>query len=88
MPTVFDQIQACDGRDLIQKLTYYAITELGEKKVIVCNELTRVFEGFGLEGFSPCEAINDQFVENLLQGNSRFAFNPLLAILNLPPYTL
>jgi hypothetical protein len=88
MPTVFDQIQACDGRDLIQKLTYYAITKLGEKKVVVCNELTRVFEGFGLEGFSPCESINDQFVESLLQGNSRIAFNPILAVLNLPPYTL
>jgi hypothetical protein len=88
MPTVFDQIQACDGRDLIQKLTYYVITELGEKKVIVCNGLTGVFEGFGLEGFSPCESINDQFVERLLQGDTRIVFNPILATLNLPPYTL
>ena len=35
MPSIFDKlgkVEPCDGRDLLQKLTYVLITEIAEKK--------------------------------------------------------
>jgi hypothetical protein len=86
MPTVFDQVQACDGRDLIQKLTYFLVTEIAEKKVILCQELERIFQEFGIDNFSPCTVITDNFVESLLEERSSEAVNLLFATLPIPPY--
>lgn len=88
MPTSFDQIQPCDGRDLLQKVVYNLVVELAEKRVQVCSTLASVFEGFGINNFSPCESINDQILELITGGEGAAASNALGLLAGLPPHSL
>ena len=91
MPNFFDtigKVEPCDGRDLLQKLTYLLITKVSESKSKACEELTTVFENFGLENFSPCDIIDPRYLTLLVSGDKKQAINTLLISQNFPPYTV
>ena len=90
MPSIFDKlgkVEPCDGRDLLQKLTYVLITEIAEKKAKICAEFEQIFQDFGLENFSPCNVIDTSILSDLKQGNTLNAINRILITQNLPPHT-
>lgn len=90
MPNFFQNIgdvEPCDGRDLLQKLTYVVVSEISKKKVDLCNNLGESFSDFGLENFNPCELFNQTTLNKLVDGDTEGAINYLLATVNLPPHT-
>jgi hypothetical protein len=88
MPTLLDQIQPCDGRDLLQKLLYSLVVELAEKKVAICNQATNVFAEFGFENFSICQGIDDSILKLLEEGNTVAAYSAIMVLAGLPPHSL
>ena len=91
MPNFFDtigKVEPCDGRDLLQKLTYVLITKVAEGKSKACEELSTVFTNFGLENFSPCDTIDTRYLQLLTAGDKTQAVNALLLSQGLPPYTV
>lgn len=88
---IFDSIgkvEPCDGRDLLQKLTYLVISEVSTWKVKQCSELETVFVDFGLANFSPCDLVTPTLFTQLISGNPQAALNSMLIGKNLPPHTL
>lgn len=90
MPNFFQSIgsvEPCDGRDLLQKLTYLVVSEVAKKKAEMCANLEESFTNFGLENFSPCQLLNQTTLDMLLQGNTDGAINYILSTQKLPPHS-
>lgn len=90
MPNFFEaigKVEPCDGRDLLQKLTYTVVSEVAKKKAKLCTNLEETFADFGLENFSPCSLITTSNLERLLNGETEQVINTLLLPKGLPPHT-
>ena len=90
MPNFFEtigKVEPCDGRDLLQKLTYLVVSEIAKKKVVLCNNLETSFADFGLENFSPCDLLNQVTLEQILNGDTDSIANYLLTLRSLPPHS-
>ena len=90
MPNFFQSIasvEPCDGRDLLQKLTYLVVSEVAKKKAEMCTNLEESFADFGLENFSPCQLLNQTTLDKLLGGDTDGAINYILSTRKLPPHS-
>lgn len=90
MPNFFQSIasvEPCDGRDLLQKLTYLVVSEVSKKKAELCSNLEESFADFGLDNFSPCQLLNQATLDQLLEGDTEGVINYLLSLRSLPPHT-
>lgn len=81
-------LQPCDGRHLIQKITDELLTSLAKVKQQSCDELATVFGEFGVEGVSPCNLVNNQFLRLISNNQTDEAVALLITLLNLPPHTI
>ena len=81
-------LQPCDGRHLIQKLSDEVLKNLAQVKQKSCNELAQVLTEFGIEGVKPCDLISERFLRLIANNQTDEAINLLLGGLNLPPHTL
>lgn len=90
MPNFFQTIgnvEPCDGRDLLQKLTYLVVSEISKKKVDLCNNLEESFADFGVENFSPCQLFNQTTLTKLVNGDTEGAINYIMSLRAFPPHT-
>ena len=81
-------LQPCDGRHLIQKLSDEILKNLAQVKQKSCDELAQVLTEFGIEGVKPCDLISERFLRLIANNQTDEAINLLLGGLNLPPHTL
>ena len=91
MPNFFESIgkvEPCDGRDLLQKLTYLVVSEVAKKKGELCSNIENAFADFGLDNFSPCQLLNQTTLDRLLNGDTDGVINYLLTLRDLPPHTI
>lgn len=88
LATQFDQIQPCDGRDLIQQLTVLVLTRVSELRTKLCTQAETIFAEFGFENFNPCTDLDDEFFKKLEEVNAVVALEYILAKKGFPPHIL
>lgn len=91
MSTLLDQfkkVQPCDGRGMIQILLQILTGEVLELKNRGCSKLADIFNEYGIEDFSPCEQLTEEFLEQIQEGDPIYAINNLLTTLNFPPHLI
>jgi len=91
MPTLteqFQQIQPCDGRDLIQVLTVAAIERVVEVRAKLCTQASEIFSQYGFENFNPCTDLDEEFFKRLTQTQSIVAIEYILSKKGFPPHIL
>ena len=81
-------LQPCDGRHLIQKLSDELLKALAQAKQKSCDELAQILTEFGIEDVKPCDLVSERFFRLIANNQTDEAINLLLSGLNLPPHTL
>lgn len=81
-------LQPCDGRHLIQKLSDELLKALAQAKQKSCNELAQILTEFGIEDVKPCDIITEKFLKLVVNNQTDEAINLLLSGFRLPPHTL
>ena len=81
-------LQPCDGRHLIQKLSDELLKALAQAKQKSCDELAQILTEFGIEDVKPCDLVSERFLRLIANNQTDEAINLLLSGLNLPPHTL
>lgn len=81
-------LQPCDGRHLIQKVTDELLKNLAKVKQQSCDELANVFAEFGIEGVSPCDLVSNEILRLVASNQTDEAIRLLIGLLNLPPHTI
>ena len=81
-------LQPCDGRHLIQKLSDELLKALAQAKQKSCNELAQILTEFGIEDVKPCDLVSERFLRLIANNQTDEAVNLLLSGLRLPPHTL
>jgi len=81
-------LQPCDGRHLIQKLSDELLKALAQAKQKSCNELAQILTEFGIEDVKPCDLVSERFLRLIANNQTDEAINLLLSGLRLPPHTL
>lgn len=84
----FKKVQPCDGRGMIQILIQILTQEVLELKSKACTNVADIFTQYGIENFSPCEDLTEEFLQEIQSGDPITAINTLLATLNYPPHIL
>lgn len=84
----FKKVQPCDGRGMIQILIQILTQEVLELKTKACTNVVDIFTQYGIENFSPCEDLTEEFLQEIQSGDPINAINNLLATLNYPPHIL
>lgn len=82
------ELQSCDGRQLIQKLTEILVKELVEVRSRVCLEFENSMRDFGVNISSPCSVIDTPILRLIVSNPSEDVIPILLNRLNLPPHIL
>lgn len=82
------ELQSCDGRQLIQKLTEVVLTELVEVRSRVCTEFENTLVDFGVNVNSPCSAVDLNLLRVLVGSNVEDIIPLFTDKLNLPPHIL
>lgn len=91
MPTLteqFQQIQPCDGRDLIQVLTVAAIERVVEIRSKLCTQASNIFSEYGFENFNPCTDLDEEFFQRLARTEPISAIEYILSKKGFPPNIL
>ena len=84
----FEQIQPCDGRDLIQVLTATAIERVVEIRSKLCTQASDIFAQYGFDNFNPCTDLNEEFFELLKNTQPIIAIEYILNTKGFPPHIL
>ena len=82
------ELQSCDGRQLIQKITEILVKELVEVRSKVCVEFENSMRDFGVTVVAPCNIINTPLLRLIISTPSENILPILLDRLNLPPHIL
>lgn len=91
MPTLLEElqkVQPCDGRSLIQLLNQRIVQEIIKLKRLSCDEVANTLAGYGLEGFYPCDYLNEEFLEKLTDSEPLEAISSVLVKSGYPPNLL
>jgi hypothetical protein len=91
MPTLLEElqnVQPCDGRSLLQLLNQRIIQEVLRLKRVSCEEVANTLAGYGLEGFYPCDYLNEEFLEKLIDSEPLEAISSVLVKSGYPPNLL
>lgn len=91
MPTLLEElqrVQPCDGRSLIQLLNQRIVQEIIRLKRLSCDEVANTLAGYGLEGFYPCDYLNEEFLEKLVDSEPLKAISSVLVQSGYPPNLL
>lgn len=91
MSTLLDQfkkVQPCDGRGLIQILLQTLTQEVLSLKNRACTKFADIFTEYGIDSFSPCESLTEEFLQEIQSGDPIQAINTLLAARNFPPHVI
>jgi hypothetical protein len=73
---------------MIQILLQILTEEVLELKNRGCLKLADIFNEYGITDFSPCEQLNEEFLEQIQERDPIYAINTLLATLNFPPHLI
>ena len=91
MPTLLEElqnVQPCDGRSLLQLLNQRIVQEVLRLKRVSCEEVANTLAGYGLEGFYPCDYLNEEFLEKLVDSEPLEAISSVLVQSGYPPHLL
>lgn len=82
------ELQSCDGRQLIQKITEILVKELVDVRSKVCVEFENSMRDFGVTVVAPCTVINTPLLRLIISMPSENILPVLLDKLSLPPHIL
>lgn len=82
------ELQSCDGRQLIQKITEILVKELVDVRSKVCVEFENSMRDFGVTVVAPCTVINTPLLRLIISMPSENILPILLDKLSLPPHIL
>jgi len=82
------ELQSCDGRQLIQKLTELLLKELVDTRSKVCTEFENILQDFGVTVKAPCNLVDTSLYRALLSQSFEDILPLLLGKLNLPPHII
>lgn len=82
------ELQSCDGRQLIQKITEILVKELVDVRSKICVEFENSMRDFGVTVVAPCTIINTPLLRLIISTPSENILPVLLDKLSLPPHIL
>lgn len=88
LSTQFQQIEPCDGRDLIQALTAQVITRITELRSKLCEQVSNSLAEFGFEDIDICKDLDEKFFTELQEKDATVAVSYILSKKGFPPYML
>lgn len=83
-----NSIEACDNRNFIQILSQQITEAVIDAKIQACERTGEVLSNYGIEDFQPCEAITEEFLERITQGQPIIALENILQNQGFPPHLI
>lgn len=82
------ELQSCDGRQLIQKLTEILLKELVSVRAKVCIEFENILQDYGVEVKAPCSVVDTSLLRLITSQPPEIVVKTLIDRLSLPPHII